>query len=225
MDDLRAKSICGFVQVLAVFGMGIFLPAGTFNYVQAWIFIAVFAVCGALITIYLWKHDPKLLERRISAGPTAEKGKSQKLIMLIANVGVMSLLIIPGLDHRWNWSHVPIAIAVSGDLLVVAGACFVLLVFRENSFASATIEVTEGQKVVTTGPYSIVRHPMYTGVLFWLVGMPLALGSYWALPAIIVLMPVLAWRIVDEERFLARHLPGYVGYQKESQYRLIPFIW
>jgi len=226
VNDLRIKSIRGFAQVLIVFGVGIFLPAGTFNYFQAWVFIAVFAGYGAVITMYLWQHDPKLLERRISAGPTAEKGKSQKLIMLLANFGmVAALLVIPGLDHRWRWSHVPTPISVLGYFLIIAGSYLVFLVFRENSFASATIEIAENQRVISTGPYSIVRHPMYTGVLFWLIGTPLALGSYWGLPAIIVMMPVLTWRIVDEERFLARHLAGYVEYQKMARYRLIPLIW
>ena len=225
VNDLRIRSIRGFVQLLVIFGAALFLSAGTPNYLQAWVFIGVFAGCVAGITVYLWKHDPKLLERRISAGPTAERGKSQKLIMLLANIGMLALLVIPGLDNRWSWSHVPTPIAVLGNFLIVAGAYLVFLVFRENSFASATIEIAEDQRVVSTGPYSVVRHPMYTGALFWLIGTPLALGSYWGLAAIIAMMPVLAWRLVDEERFLARHLAGYVEYQKMVRYRLIPFIW
>jgi protein-S-isoprenylcysteine O-methyltransferase Ste14 len=225
VNDLRIKSIRGFVQVLVIFGAGIFLAAGTADYFQAWAFIAVFAGCGAGITVYLWRHDPKLLERRISAGPTAETRQLQKLTMWLANVGVMAILVIPGLDHRWSWSHVPTAIAVFGDFLIVAGGYLVFLVFRENSFASATIEIAADQRVISTGPYSVVRHPMYAGVLLWLIGTPLALGSYWGLPAIIAMMPVLTWRLVDEERFLARRLPGYVEYQKMVRYRLIPFIW
>jgi protein-S-isoprenylcysteine O-methyltransferase Ste14 len=225
VNDLRKKSLRGFVQVLVIFGLGIFLSAGTLDYLQAWIFIAVFAGCVAAITAYLWKHDPKLLERRISAGPTAEKGKSQKLIMLLANVGMMAILVIPGLDHRWSWSRVPTPIAVFGNLLIVVGGYLVFLVFRENSFASATVEIAEDQRVISTGPYSAVRHPMYAGAFFWLIGMPLALGSYWGLVPVIAMMPVLTWRLVDEERFLARRLAGYVEYQKRVRYRLIPFIW
>jgi protein-S-isoprenylcysteine O-methyltransferase Ste14 len=225
MNDLRVKSTLGFAQVLALFGLAIFLAAGTFNYAEAWAFIAVFAGCGVVITLYLWKHDPKLLQRRISAGPSAEKGNSQKFIMLFANVGTLALLVVPGLDHRWHWSHVPIAIAVLGNCLIIAGGYLVFLVFRENSFASATIEIAEDQKVVSTGPYARMRHPMYTGVCFWLIGTPLALGSYWGLPAVIVMLPILAWRILNEERFLASHLPGYVRYQRRVRYRLIPLVW
>ncbi|HZB91241.1 MAG TPA: isoprenylcysteine carboxylmethyltransferase family protein [Stellaceae bacterium] len=211
--------------MLAIFGIALFLPAGTLKFFQAWVFLAIFAGCGAVITGYLWTHDPKLLERRMSAGPTAEKGKSQKLIMSLANFGMMALLVIPGLDHRWSWSHVPTAIAVFGDFLIIASGYLVFFVFRENSFASGTVEIAKDQRVISTGPYSIVRHPMYTGVVFWLIGTPLALGSYWGLPAIVVMMPVLAWRLLNEERFLAKHLPGYVEYQKTVRYRLIPFVW
>ena len=211
--------------MLVVFGAAIFLSAGTPNYVQAWVFIAIFAGCGAGITVYLWKYDPQLLERRESAGPAAETRKSQKLMMAFCNVGVMAILVIAGLDHRWNWSHVPTAMSVLGDILTVAGGCFVFLVFRTNSFASATIEIAEDQRVISTGPYSVVRHPMYTGVLVWLIGTPLALGSYWGLPIIVAMMPALAWRIVDEEGFLARRLSGYAEYQKMVRYRLVPFIW
>lgn len=225
MSGLGRKTILGFVQLLVIFGAGIFLPAWTFNYWQAWLFIGVFMTCGVLITVYLWKKDPKLLGRRMSAGPTAEKEKVQKLIMLLGYVGFMALIVIPALDHRWSWSHVPSAVVVLGDILIIIGCYMVLLVFRENSFTSATIEIADDQKVISTGPYSIVRHPMYAGGFFRLIGTPLALGSYWGLLPILAMMPILMWRLLDEERFLAKNLPVHIEYQKKVRYHLIPFIW
>jgi protein-S-isoprenylcysteine O-methyltransferase Ste14 len=224
MKGLARQTILGFVILAVILGAGIFVPAWTLDYWQAWCFIAVYLGCAVLITIYLWIYDPKLLERRVRGGPIAEKRKTQQIISLFASIGYIGLLAIPALDHRLQWSHVPRAVVVLGDVLVAVGCYLVFLVFRENSFTSATIEIAGDQKVISTGPYSIVRHPMYSGALILLFGTPLALGSYWGLVALVAMIPAFLWRVFDEESFLAKNLPGYEEYQAKVRWRLIPGI-
>ena len=155
----------------------------------------------------------------------AEKRPVQKFIMLCTSIGFIALLVVPAFDHRFGWSMVPLGGVVAGDVLVAIGFYLISLVYRENTFTSATIEVAENQTVISTGPYAIVRHPMYASASLYLFGTPLALGSYWGLVPIAAMMPFLIWRLFDEERFLARNLPGYTEYQKRVQYRLVPFVW
>ena len=143
----------------------------------------------------------------------------------IAAVAFVGLIVLPALDHRFVWSHMPLSPVLAGDALVALGWLAFYLVFRENSFTSATIEVAPDQKVISTGPYALVRHPMYAGTVVMLLGTPIALGSWWGLPAIVAMIPALIWRVLDEEKFLARNLPGYLEYQKAVRYRLIPLVW
>ncbi len=225
MKGLGRKTILGFAILVVMLAAGIFLPAWTLNYWQAWVFLAVYLTGAVLITVNLWINDPKLLERRVRGGPAAEKQKTQQIISLFASVGYIALLAVPALDHRLRWSHVPSAVVVLGDVLVVVGFYIVFVVFRENSFTSGTIEVAGDQRVISTGPYSIVRHPMYSGVLILLFGTPLALGSYWGLLALAAMVPALVWRLFDEERFLAKNLPGYEEYQAKVRWRLIPGVF
>jgi len=222
---LNRKAFRGLLFLLLVMVALLFIPAGTLDYWQAWTFLAVYFVSSLAITLYLIKNDPKLLERRMSAGPTAEKETTQKIIMLFASLGFIGLIIFPALDHRFAWSHVPPYAALAGDVLVVLGWLAIFFVFKENTFTSATIELAPDQKVISTGPYAFVRHPMYAGGIVMLLGVPIALGSWWGLLVIVGMMPALIWRLFDEEKFLARNLQGYVEYQKKVQYRLIPLIW
>jgi protein-S-isoprenylcysteine O-methyltransferase Ste14 len=171
------------------------------------------------------KKDPELLARRMRGGPTAEKKPAQKIIMSITSAGFIGLLIIPALDHRFGWSHMPPYAALSGDVLVLLGYIVIFFVFRENTFSSSTIELAPGQEVISTGPYALVRHPMYAGGLVMLAGMPVALGSWWGLLVTGAMAPALIWRLFDEETFLAKNLSGYDAYQKAVQYRLIPLVW
>ena len=145
--------------------------------------------------------------------------------MLCTSIGFIAPLVVPALDFRFGWSAVPLGGIVVGDVLVVIGFYFISLVYRANTFTSATIEVAEDQKVISTGPYAIVRHPMYASASLYLLGTPLALGSYWGLVVLGAMMPFLLWRLFDEERFLARNLPGYTEYRKRVRYRLVPFVW
>jgi protein-S-isoprenylcysteine O-methyltransferase Ste14 len=225
VKNLTARAWLALAILALVMGLLLFVPAGTPRYWQAWVYLSIFTGASALTTLYLARRDPALLARRMSGGPTAEKRPAQKLIMLCTSIGFIALLVVPALDHRFAWSAVPLGGVVAGDVLVVVGFYLISLVYRENTFTSATIEVAENQKVISTGPYALVRHPMYASASLYLVGTPLALGSYWGLVPIAVTMPFLIWRLLDEERFLARDLPGYAEYQKRVRHRLVPFVW
>ena len=225
MKNPNARACLALAVLAVASGLLLFVPAGTIHYWQAWVYLWIFVGASVLTTLYLMRKDPALLERRMSGGPTAEKRPAQKLIMLCTSIGFIALLVVPAFDNRFGWSTVPLGGVVAGDVLVVIGFYFISLVYRENTFASATIEVAENQKVVSTGPYAIVRHPMYASAFLYLLGTPLALGSYWGFVPIAAMMPVLIWRLFDEERFLARDLPGYTEYQKRVRHRLVPFVW
>jgi protein-S-isoprenylcysteine O-methyltransferase Ste14 len=225
MKTLNARAWRGIALLAIVMGLGLFSMAGTVRYWQAWVYLAAFFGAAVAVTLYLAKHDPALLERRLSAGPSAEKEQSQKIIMTIASVGFIALLVIPALDHRFAWSSVPLYVVVVGDILTLASFYIIFLVYRENTFTSATIEVAADQRVISTGPYAVVRHPMYAGSLPLLVGTPLALGSYWGLLALAAMMPALIWRLFDEERFLSQNLAGYAEYCVMVRWRLIPRVW
>jgi protein-S-isoprenylcysteine O-methyltransferase Ste14 len=225
MTNLSKRALRGLAIMIVVMAAILFLAAGTLHYPQAWIFLAVFGAAAFAITLYLMKYDPELLRRRMRGGPTAEKEPSQKVIMWLASFGFVAILVVSGLDHRFRWSLAPASIAIAGNILVVLGYAIIFFVFRENSFASATIEVAADQKVISTGPYALVRHPMYAGGLMYFLGVPLALGSWWGLCVAIVTTPALIWRLFEEETLLAKNLPGYSAYRDKVKFRLAPFIW
>jgi protein-S-isoprenylcysteine O-methyltransferase Ste14 len=225
VDNLAGKTVLGFTQLIAGLAILLFAPAWTLDYWQAWVYWFIFAASSALITTYLWKNDPELLQRRINAGPGAENEPSQKSIQLLASFLFIAAMILPSLDHRFSWSAVLLPVVVAGDVLTALGFLIVFLVFKENTFTAAAIAVTPDQKVVSTGPYAIVRHPMYSGALTMLFATPLALGSWWGLPMFIPMLFIIAWRARDEERFLLKNLPGYKEYCQMVRYRLVPFVW
>jgi protein-S-isoprenylcysteine O-methyltransferase Ste14 len=225
MKSLYTKALLSLVALTVSMGLLLFAPAGTRQYWQAWVYLAIFTGASLLTTLYLAKKDPALLKRRMSGGPTAEKEPAQKVIMLFASIGFIGLLVVPALDHRFAWSKVSLPVVVAGDVLVAIGFYFVFLVYKENTFTSATIEVVENQKVISTGPYALVRHPMYASALLYLVGTPLALGSYWGLLPLLFVTSFLIWRLFDEEKFLAENLSGYTKYQRLVPHRLVPYIW
>ena len=210
---------------LLVTGALLFLPAGTFDYWEAWVFIAVFIACNIPLTIWVAINDPQLLERRMRAGPIAEKEKSQKIIMTIAFLAFAGEVVIPALDRRFGWSDVPTSVVILGNALIAISYVGFYFVFRENTYGAATIRVEENQKVISTGPYAIVRHPMYAAALILMLGIPLALGSWWGLLAFVPGIPALVWRILDEERLLKRDLPGYAEYMQRAHFRLIPGLF
>jgi protein-S-isoprenylcysteine O-methyltransferase Ste14 len=225
MRDVNIRALAGLLQLVVTLAVLIFLPAWTLHYWQAWILVAVFIACTLAITIYLMRNDPALLERRLKAGPGAEHEQSQQIIQALAVVAFISIFVVSTLDHRFGWSSVPPYVVALGDILVALGFFLVFLVFRENTFTSGIIEVGREQRVITTGPYALVRHPMYIGALVMLIGVPLALGSWWGLLTITLMVVVIVWRLLDEENFLAERLAGYSEYQNRVRYRLLPFIW
>jgi protein-S-isoprenylcysteine O-methyltransferase Ste14 len=225
MIVLSIKALFANFLLALVMGVLVFAAAGTVRYWQGWLFLAIFCGASATITLDLVRHDPALLRRRLVGGPFAERQMSQKIITLFASIGFLSLLLVPALDHRFGWSHVPVSVVIAGDVLIAAGFAVVFRVFRENTFTSARIEIAKEQRVITTGPYALVRHPMYAGAFLYLVGMPLALGSFWGLVALVPMAAVTIWRLLDEEALLARGLPGYADYVRSVRWRLIPGIF
>ena len=226
MKNLNLKAWIALAALAVVMGLLIFASAGTLSYWQGWVYLAIFFGASALTTRDLMEKDPALLERRMSGGPTAEKRPIQQFIMLGASVGFIALLVVPAAAFRLHrGASLSGAVSLIGDVLVAIGFYFIFLVYRENTFTSATIELAPDQKVISTGPYAIVRHPMYASASLYIAGTPLALGSLWGFVPVLVMVPFLIWRMFDEERFLAQNLPGYIDYQARVRHRLIPFVW
>jgi protein-S-isoprenylcysteine O-methyltransferase Ste14 len=225
MRSLNSRAFVGLAVMVVTMALLLFGAAGTFRYWQAWVFLANYIALSLAITLYLMKNDPALLERRMRGGPLAERQPAQRIIMWLVSFGFVSMIAVPALDHRFGWSHMPPSAALAGNGLVLLGWLGIFLVFRENSFASATIEAAADHRVISTGPYAWVRHPMYSAALILLAGIPIALGSWWALLDVVAIVPALVWRLLDEEKFLARTLPGYIEYRRRVRYRLSPLIW
>jgi protein-S-isoprenylcysteine O-methyltransferase Ste14 len=223
--SLTKRAFEGLAQFLVALAALVLLPAWSLKYWQGWIFLLVFATSATLITVHFLGKDPALIERRLKAGVTAEKERSQKRIQAFASIFFVALLAFPALDHRFGWSRLPAYIVLAGDALVALGMLIVFLVFRENSYTSAVVEVTQGQRVISTGPYRVVRHPMYAGSLVFMIGIPIALGSSWGLLPCIPMAATLVWRLMDEERYLSANLSGYVEYRARTRYRMVPGIY
>src|SRR5262249_33978605 len=219
--QMAATSFIG----LAVFGLLLFLPAGTFNYWQAWVFIAVFTICTLVPSIYLLIKNPAALQRRMHAGPAAETRLTQKIVITVAFMLLPAVMVFSALDHRFGWSPVPTGVSVVGLALVGIGLCITQWVVIQNSYAAASITVEDTQPVVSTGLYGIVRHPMYVGVVIMMAGVPLALDSYWGLLVLIPGLIGITVRILDEEKMLRQELDGYDEYAEKVHYRLVPYVW
>lgn len=211
--------LVGFFSLIALM---FFLPAGTWNYWQAWMWLVTILLLMFMTLYYLVKHDPALLERRMRM---RERRGGQQKIILVSGFFLILSFIVPGFDIRYGWSQMPAWVAIASNGVIIAGYLFVLWVFKTNSYTSRIVEVEAGQKVISTGPYAIVRHPMYVGAFLTYAFTPLALGSYWAFIPGVMLLPVLIFRILDEEQLLLRDLPGYREYTQKVKYRLLPGIW
>jgi protein-S-isoprenylcysteine O-methyltransferase Ste14 len=225
MSGLAAKALLSVLLLAVVMGTILFVTAGTLDYWQAWVYLGIFTIFSLLTTIYLIRNDPELLKRRMRGGPIAEKRTSQRVIMFFTSLAFIGLLVVPGLDHRYRWSTAPFYVAIAGDALVAIGFYFIFLVYRENTYTSATIEIAANQKVIESGPYLLVRHPMYASALLYMLGTSLGLGSYWGLLPFVGLVPLLIWRLFDEEKMLTKELEGYRQYKQRVRYRLVPRVW
>ena len=221
---LSRKELLKMVLIRAFFFFPVmallfFLPAGTFSYWQAWVYIAILFIPMLFVLNWLLKNNPKLLERRMRM---REKETTQKKIIKFSSVFFILAYLVPGFDFRWGWSHVPFALVIICDLLILLGYLLVFLVFKENSYTSRIIEVEQGQKVISSGPYAYVRHPMYSGAILMYLFSPLALGSWWAFIPGLMIIPTLVFRILNEESLLEHDLPGYTEYKQKVKYRLLP---
>jgi protein-S-isoprenylcysteine O-methyltransferase Ste14 len=218
---LIRSSVIGTAVLLAL----LFVAAGTLRYWQGWAFTAVFIVASAAYTVYLARHDPALLKRRTEAGISHEREPAQKLIISLLYASAVVLIVLPPLDVRFGWSNMSWPFSVFGCALVAVSFYFFYLVSKVNTYAAANVRVEEGQKVVSTGMYALVRHPMYFAALFLIVGTPLALGSWCALLVAPLWLPLLYFRLANEEKVLLRDLDGYADYMRKVRYRLIPGIF
>ena len=218
---VTASSVFGLVAC----GLILFGPAGTLRYWQAWVFITVFTAATILPTIYLARTNPAALQRRMRAGPRAETRTAQKIIMTGSILDLFAMMAFSAFDHLMGWSTVPVWVSLLGDVLVATGLGITMLVVIQNGYAAATVTVETGQKVASGGVYRFVRHPMYMGTVIMMVGIPLALGSYWGLLFVIPGVVVLVFRILDEEKLLTQELPGYREYAQHVRYRLVPNVW
>lgn len=224
-DELRKQALKGQLKGTVGLLLLLMLPAWSLNFWQGWLYWLLFTVSTTAISLYLLKHDPALVESRLKAGATAERRRSQKTIQAIASVTGCAMFLVPGVERHFTGLPMPVMVVVAGNALMLAGLWIVFLAFRENSHASSIIEVKSDQKVISTGPYAVVRHPMYSGCVLAFLATPFALGSLWTLPFAIALSVVIAIRLLDEEQYLKANLDGYVAYCRKVLYRLMPRVW
>lgn len=222
MAGLKARIFARILALPIFICLLLFLPAGTFDFWQVYVYAGVILLLVIGVTSYFLKHDPELVERRLR---TREKQDTQKAVMLGMTVIVILMYVIPGLDRRFAWSVVPTVVVLLADFLVAAGYLFIAFVMKINSYASRIVEVEEGQQVIKTGPYAVVRHPMYTGAVFMYLASPVALGSWWGLVPAVIMPIVLIPRILNEEKVLRDELAGYSEYCTEVRWRLLPYVW
>jgi len=220
--SLKSRLVIRFLIATAVFGAFLFIPAGSLRFWQGWAFLTIWFVPILAAFAYFYKHDPALVERRLNRKETV---REQKLIIKFGFVTWLIGYLLPGLDHRFGWSHLPLWLTILSQAFVLGGWLMVFWVLKANSFAAATIRVEPDQKVISSGPYRIVRHPMYLGVSVMLLFSPLALGSYFALPVFALFIPIIVLRLLNEEKVLRQELPGYAEYCLHTRFRLVPFLW
>jgi len=222
MNSLKKKLIIRICSIPLFMALLVLLPAGTLLYWQAYLYFAVLLIPMFIAMIYFYRKDPEFLNRRMR---TKEKENSQKIFVLLGSVSIVGAFIVPGLDHRFGWSSVPLAVVLLANILVLISYFFILYVFKVNSYASRVVEVNEGQKVISTGPYAFVRHPMYSGIIIMYFMTPIALASWWGFIPISILPLLLVLRIRNEEKVLTEQLEGYSEYCAKVKYRIIPFLW
>lgn len=224
LKSVIVQGIVNFLIGVIVIGVLLSFIAGTFDYWNAWVFAILFNLGTASQGIYLFVKDPELLERRKQVAP-ADESTVERIFIIFALLSIFGLIIFGAIDHRFGWSHMSLLVTLVGDSLIILSFIIYYFVFMENSFAASSIRTFEGQEVISTGPYAIVRHPKYVGDIILIAGIPLALGTWWGLTILVFSIPSMAWRILDEEKLLKKNLPGYVEYMEKVNYRLLPYIW
>lgn len=208
------------IIIIIIMWVILFLPAGSFKFWEAWILWTGFSILTIFITIYFLKKSPELLSRRMKHGENEVTKKTPAILNFF-----FLCYIVPGLDFRFNWSNMPVWLIILSNVIVFLGYVFIIIVFKENAYASTVIQVEKEQQVISTGPYTVVRHPMYLGLVLMILFTPFALGSYFALIPALLCIPMNVYRILGEEEVLLKNLPGYKEYCLKTRYRLIPFIW
>ncbi|MGE2719035.1 methyltransferase family protein [Mycolicibacterium celeriflavum] len=218
---MTLSTIAGLIFVALL----LFVPAGTLEYWQAWVFLAIFALATTRPNFYLALRRPDVLSRRMRSGPTAERRTAQKFVSIGYPLLFVAIAVVSALDHRFGWSTVPLAVVVLGQVLVAVGLGTAMAVILVNRYAAATVTVQPDQQLVSSGFYGFVRHPMYFGVMIMMVGCPPALDSLWGLTLLVPGTAIFVLRILDEEKLLGQELPGYSEYAGRVRHRLVPYVW
>ena len=219
---LLLKTLVAFLSGLLITGAMLFVPAGTLAYRGAWLFISLLFAPILVMGVVLFVKNPELLSKRLEM---KEREKEQKGVVAWSGLLLVASFIVAGLDHRFGWSNVPTTIVIIASVVLLVGYALYAEVLRENVYLSRIVEVQEGQRVIDTGLYGIVRHPMYLAVTLLYLAIPLVLGSWWALLVMFPCVLLLAARIKNEEQVLHQGLPGYTDYTKRVRYRMIPWVW
>lgn len=212
------KYLSGFILIAAL----LFVPAGSLNFIKGWIFIGLLFVPMLILGIFLFIKAPQLLEKRLSA---KEKENTQKGVVIFSFLMFVAGFVTAGLDYRFGWSKVPFAVTIISGIVLLLSYGLYARVMKENAYLSRTVEIQNNQKVIDTGLYGIVRHPMYTATILLFLSMPLVLGSWFALILFLPYPFVIAIRIKNEEKVLEAGLPGYCEYKQKVRWRIIPFVW
>ncbi len=220
--NLHRRAYLAMAMAVVALGAIFFAPAGTFDYWQAWAYLSAVLIPMFFVMVYMLRRSPELLARRLQM---RERERTQQGVIRFGILFLLAAFLVPGLDRRYGWSQMPWWVAVAADLLVLLGYAMIFRVFRENQYTSRTVQVEQGQQVISTGPYAVVRHPMYVGILVFYLASPIALGSWWAFLPAAVIVPILVVRILNEEQVLERDLPGYREYKQKTLYRLLPGVW
>lgn len=219
---LFISALTKFIIGLLLVGLLLFLPAGGFDYPNGWLFIALLFIPMLLLGTILLIKSPTLLEKRLNA---REKEGAQKGVVAASGLLFVAGFIVAGLDHRFGWSHLPTWLVIVASVILLISYALYAEVMRENAYLSRTVEVQEDQKVIDTGLYGIVRHPMYAVTLWLFLAIPIVLGSFWSLLCFLPYVAIMVIRIRNEEKVLEQGLRGYTDYKKRVRYRLLPFVW